>query len=364
MKTHTFFFRLPLFFCVFPFLCFSAVAQQAPEKKIWDGVFSSDQAARGKTPFDANCSRCHNLQLVGSERGPAIKGGTFLSHWEKDNLAGLFTKIRDTMPQGNSGTVTDEVKIDILSYILQQNGFPAGKEDLKLDLSSLEDIPLAKKGIWDGVFTAAQADRGKAALLQNGCNGCHGAELAGDRGPALKGERFVTDWENGSVNRLFLKIRDTMPPLNAEQVTPAAKLDIVAYLLQVNGFPSGTTALTADDVESIQIVKKGAEAGLANFSLVQVVGCLTPGQNKRWTLTNASDPVSTKDESATPAMLKTAAAKPLGTQTLELVSVSSSFNPDAHKSQKVEVRGLLYRDPKYVELNLTSLEAVSSSCSN
>src|SRR5262245_1424568 len=284
MKTHTVFYRLPLLICVFVFLCFSAVAQEAPEKKIWDGVFSSDQAARGKTPFDANCSRCHNLQLVGSDRGPAIKGATFLSHWEKDNLAGLFTKIRDTMPQGNSGTVTDEVKIDILSYILQQNGFPAGKEDLKLDLSSLEDIRLAKKGIWDGVFTAAQADRGKAALLQNGCNGCHGAELAGDRGPALKGERFVTDWENGSVNRLFLKIRDTMPPLNAEQVTPASKLDIVAYLLQVNGFPSGTTSLTADDVETIQIVKKGAEAGaLPNFSLVQAVGCLTPGQNKRWT---------------------------------------------------------------------------------
>src|SRR5215510_6564294 len=123
--------------CLCGFFLAAAFAQQsAPPNNIWDGVFNAEQARRGKAEFDQTCSRCHNLQLVGSERGPAIKGATFLSHWEKDNLAGLFTKIRDTMPQGNSGTVTDEVKIDILSYILQQNGFPAGKEDLKLDLSS------------------------------------------------------------------------------------------------------------------------------------------------------------------------------------------------------------------------------------
>src|SRR5215468_4683603 len=249
---------------------------QAPAKRLWDGVYSSEQAARGKAAFDLSCSRCHNVGLIGSERGPAIKGSPFLSHWEKDSLRGLFTKIRDTMPEGGPGTVKDEVKIDILSYILQQNGFPAGTAELKLDMASLEDIPLARKGIWDGVFTKAQSERGKAALLQNGCNGCHGAELAGDRGPALKGDRFMADWENGSINRLFTKIRDTMPPLNAEQVTPATKLDIVAYLLKVNGFPSGGSTLSADDVENIQIVKRGTDAAVvANFSLVEVVGCLT-----------------------------------------------------------------------------------------
>ena len=115
-------------------------AQQAPDKKITDGVFTSDQALRGKSAFEGTCARCHNVALVGSERGPAIKGPTFLSHWEKDNLAGLFTKIRDTMPEGGPGTVSDELKIDILTYILQQNGFPAGREELKVDLSALEDI--------------------------------------------------------------------------------------------------------------------------------------------------------------------------------------------------------------------------------
>src|SRR5437764_14741994 len=96
-------------------------AQQAPDKKITDGVFTSNQAVRGKSAFEGSCARCHNVALVGSERGPAIKGPAFLSHWDKGNLSDLFIKIRDTMPEGGPGTVSDELKIDILSYILQQN---------------------------------------------------------------------------------------------------------------------------------------------------------------------------------------------------------------------------------------------------
>src|SRR5579871_753151 len=120
----------------------SAVPPQAQARHVWNGVYSSGQAARGKAAFDLSCSRCHNVALIGSERGPAIKGSTFLSHWEKESLRGLFTKIRDTMPEGGSGTVKDEVKIDILSYILQQNGFPAGNNELNLNLAALEDISL------------------------------------------------------------------------------------------------------------------------------------------------------------------------------------------------------------------------------
>jgi cytochrome c5 len=335
-------------------------------KRIWDGVFTAAQAARGKTNYDLSCSRCHNLALIGSERGPAIKGSAFLSHWEKDTLAGLFTKIRDTMPQGNSGTVTDDVKVDILSYILQQNGFPEGPAELKNDLAALDEIPVARKGIWDGVFTTAQADRGKAALLQNGCNGCHGAELEGSRGPSLKGDRFIRAWENGSLHRLFVNIRENMPPLNAEQVPATTKLDIVAYLLQVNGFPAGSTELTLDQeaLESVLIIKKGAESsGPPNFTLVRVQGCLTQRPDNRWALTNATEPVPTRDEAPTATSARAGAASP-GTQTFALVSVRPAFKPDAHKGHRMEARGLLYREPDYAELNLTSLEMVDPRCPN
>src|SRR5262245_14295427 len=357
--------KLLWFFSLSLCLCgFWAVGYAQQPKRIWDGIYSAEQAKRGKSEFDQTCSRCHNLALIGSERGPAIKGSTFLSHWDKGSVADLFIKIRDTMPEGGPGTLNEDIKIDILSYILQQNGFPAGTE-LKKDLSSLEDIPLAKKGIWDGVFTALQADRGKAALLQNGCNGCHGPELAGDRGPSLKGERFIAAWENSSLDRLFTKLRDTMPPLNAEQVTANTKIDIIAYLLQVNGFPSGSTelALDAGMLEEMQIVRKGADTGgVANFALVQVMGCLTQNPDGRWILTSSSEPAATKDESTTPDALKSAQAGPLGTATFELVSVSPSFKAESHTGHKMEARGLLYRDATYAELNLTSLAMIAPAC--
>jgi len=344
-----------------------AVAQQPGPKKVWDGVFTTAQAARGKGEFDTTCSRCHNLALIGSERGPAIKGAAFLEHWERGSLADLFIKIRDTMPEGGPGTMSDETKIDIVSYILQQNGYPVGSAELNTDLPLLGDIRMAKKGVWDGVFTAAQATRGKQALSQNGCNGCHGAELEGARGPSLKGERFVGAWENGSLSRLFTKIRDTMPPLNAEQVTPATKADIVAYLLEVNGFPAGLSELPADaaELDSVQIVSKDAVSeGPPNFSLVRIVGCLELSADGRWKLSRATDPASAREAVATPAALKSAETAPMGSANFDLVSVIRSFQAETHRGHKMEARGLLYRDDKYQEINLTSLGMLASSCGN
>src|SRR5580704_11529125 len=344
----------------------AAAQQGSADRKIWDGVFTQEQATRGKPRFEASCSRCHNNELVGSERGPALKGNGFLSKYENDSLAALFTLIRDTMPRdGGAGVVSDEVKIDILAYILQRNEIPSGKDEVKLDQSALERIKIAKKGVWDGVYTAAQADRGKANFLTGRCGGCHQLDLSGDRGPTLKGDTFLSHWENGPVNTLFKKISETMPPNGPNETTDEAKIDIVAYLLQSNGFPAGPAELKldAEALDRIEIVRKGLIATAPNFALVQVVGCLAQGAKNGWVLTNTSEPVVTKDEQPTASGLKTAEARPLGNQTFQLVSVTS-FKPEDHKGQKVEARGLLYRDPSDARLNLTSLQMVGPSCAN
>src|SRR3954466_14830173 len=71
----------------------------APDKKVWDGVFTSAQAARGKAPFERSCARCHNVELAGSQRGPALKGNVFWSKFDNDNLGTLYSYLRDNMPQ-------------------------------------------------------------------------------------------------------------------------------------------------------------------------------------------------------------------------------------------------------------------------
>jgi cytochrome c553 len=341
-----------------------------PGGSVWSGVFTAQQASRGKSGYDGVCARCHGIQLTGggADGGPALTGGTFLSHWSNDTLASLFMKIRDTMPRNTPGTISEDVKVEILAYLLQQNGFPAGTSELKADLPALDELRVTRLGVWDGVFTAAQAERGKAAAAQGRCTGCHGPELGGtERAPALKGPAFLANWEDGSVNRLFVKIRDGMPPGNTDQLAPGPKLDVVTFLLRENGFPAGSIELPSDaeTLDAIQIVKKGTDSrAVANFALVQVIGCLAGDRESGWTLTDATEPIVTRDDTPTPAALKNAEAKPLGRQTLHLVSVVASLKAEALKGARVEARGLLYREPTFADLNLTSLTSLAPRCRN
>jgi hypothetical protein len=59
------------------------------------------------------------------------------------------------------------------------------------------------------------------------------------RVPALTGDRFYQSWGGEPIDRLFLKIRDTMPPNFGTVLDDKAKLDVVTYILQTNGFPGG-----------------------------------------------------------------------------------------------------------------------------
>lgn len=99
------------------------------------------------------------------------------------------------------------------------------------------------KSIWDGVFTAAQAERGAAAYTAT-CSECHGGDLMGDGfAPALSGADFQGNWNDLSVGDFFERIRISMPPSGPTSVTPEQKADIVAHIFNQNKYPAGTTEL-------------------------------------------------------------------------------------------------------------------------
>jgi len=228
---------------------------------------------------------------------------------------------------------------------------------LVLAVAALSLIAQTDDRIWQGVYTAAQAERGKAAFVKS-CSNCHNSTLDGTaRAPALHGDRFMANWVNTNVDTLFTKLRDTMPATYPETVAEDVKLDILTYLLQANSFPAGPAELKLDQKElaNIQIVKQGARE-IPNFAMVAMTGCLKQGPANSWLLTNASEPVVTKDEApATPE------PGSLGTRTYLLVSVTA-FHPASYQGHKMEARGLLYRDPEENRLNLTSLQMVAADC--
>ena len=80
----------------------------------------------------------------------------------------------------------------------------------------------------------------------------------------------------------------------------------------------------------------------------------------------AAEPSRTREpDHSTPEELRAAAAKPLGTQTFRLQNLEdlTAVHPDALKGQKVQVKGVLIRQPNNDRINVASLETVAAACS-
>lgn len=96
----------------------------------------------------------------------------------------------------------------------------------------------AAQSVLDGVYAPAQAASGRE-LYPNTCAGCHGATLGGSAGPALVGAEFVGRWRDQTVGDLFDRIGTTMPANMPGTLSPDATADLVAFLLEVNGYEPG-----------------------------------------------------------------------------------------------------------------------------
>jgi mono/diheme cytochrome c family protein len=213
----------------------------------------------------------------------------------------------------------------------------------------------------DGVYTDAQAARG-ATVYDAACAGCHRADLGGGTGPALREERFARQFAGKDLKTLFTKTATTMPRGAPGSLGDNVYLDIVAHLLKENGFPSGSRELTADVLDGVRVVpgRPKPPPPIGDFSYVDVVGCLTAGPRNTWLLTQGSEPVAAVPAASAPSP-PAATATPLGTQTFHLLD-AMAYAPDAHKSQKVEVRGLLIRLPGEQRMTISALEMVSPTC--
>jgi len=116
----------------------------------------------------------------------------------------------------------------------------------------------AATSVWGAVYSDAQATRGKEVYGRE-CGACHLDSLGGaDMAPGLAGEAFLTTWNDLSVGDLFERIRISMPQDNAAGLTRQQYVDIVAYILQANKFPTGASELVHDlpTLKAIRILSK------------------------------------------------------------------------------------------------------------
>jgi mono/diheme cytochrome c family protein len=224
--------------------------------------------------------------------------------------------------------------------------------------------PTPGKSTLDGVYTDAQAKRGQATYDMN-CSSCHAADLSGFSGPPLTGDRFMDRWREFNLNILFDLIKSTMPLNNAGTLTEAGYLEVVAHILRANGLPSGSTELTAGAVGSTLLVGKDGPQPLPTSAQVAVVGCLTLDSSDGWLITQASEPVRTLDPFAVSAEeMGQAKGKPLGDQTFRLQNIAEvpGFDADILLDNKIQVKGILVRQPRNERVNVTSVQKVGPRC--
>ena len=212
----------------------------------------------------------------------------------------------------------------------------------------------------DGVYTSAQAERGHAAY-ERSCAGCHEGQDAD--GPELIGKAFLDRWREDTLGSLFTFITTTMPGNAPGALDERTYVDVVAFILEANGLPAGTSELGSQTIGAIQLVGVDGPRPLSNLTIVRAVGCLDRTSNSVWSLVKAANPRPVRArivEGTSPEELRGSAAQPLGTLAFPLLSVTERGASLA--GHKVQVKGVLTRQNTVERINVMSLESVSPTC--
>ena len=120
----------------------AAAAQSSARRSVWDGVFTEPQAARGAESYRYFCATCHSPDLEGDAGRdiPALYGDEFVRGWNRRTIKDLFDLLRKAMPKDSPGSLKEETYADIVAFLLQANEFPAGAQELPIDVAALERI--------------------------------------------------------------------------------------------------------------------------------------------------------------------------------------------------------------------------------
>ncbi len=99
-----------------------------------DGVYTDAQAERGYLVWRDTCAECHGEN--------EMYGTAFMFEWEGSSVGRLYRLISRQMPDDDPGSLPTESYVDVLTYILQLNEFPAGTSELTADEERLDALTI------------------------------------------------------------------------------------------------------------------------------------------------------------------------------------------------------------------------------
>ena len=98
-----------------------------------DGVYTVEQATRGKDVYAGNCVSCH--AGMGNHVGPV-----FRKWWGGHDLLEMYRFMSNNMPKNDPGVLAPEEYLSVMAYLLQMNNMPAGQKPLTIDTVALKAI--------------------------------------------------------------------------------------------------------------------------------------------------------------------------------------------------------------------------------
>ena len=104
-------------------------AAQNPTPPSAPATYSDSQAAVGQQWFLATCESCHALDEITS--------ADFKTKWGGRTAFDLFDQIQRTMPEAEPGSLPRRAYVDIVAYLMKQNGVTATSSPLADNDSTL-----------------------------------------------------------------------------------------------------------------------------------------------------------------------------------------------------------------------------------
>lgn len=112
-----------------------------------------------------------------------------------------------------------------------------------------------------GLFAEEQVGAG-SDVYKAQCQVCHGDKLLSGEmgGPPLSGAFFFNRWEGKTLGEFYEYIHDFMPFGQGGLLSKTEYSDVVAFILDYNGFAAGETAFSPDsDLAELVIAKPAAD---------------------------------------------------------------------------------------------------------
>ncbi len=121
----------------------------APRQTKPPPLYTEAQATQGATQYFQNCAMCHGPLLDGQQGGypgPALKGADFADPSYDFHVDEIFRFVAKLMPAATPGSLSNEQNVDIMAYLLKQNGYPSGTTELTYDGAMKSRVPIRYYG--------------------------------------------------------------------------------------------------------------------------------------------------------------------------------------------------------------------------